>query len=38
MIRPAVVLLIAAALLALAFGQRGPALPPELSTLPEILP
>lgn len=36
--RPLVFLIISAALLAALFGQHGPALPPELSTLPEILP
>lgn len=36
--RPLALLAIAAALLWAVFGQHGQALPPELSTLPEILP
>lgn len=35
---PIAFLTIAAAALWLAFGQHGPALPPELSTLEETLP
>lgn len=36
--KPVAFLIIAAALLWAVFGQRGPALPPELATLPETLP